>query len=254
MNQFAGRRTEDERLLSCPIVTGMPFHRSDSWRVLRIVGEFVEGFEHLTELGKVISIFGSARISADDPVYAATVQTARMLGEAGYSIITGGGPGLMEAANKGAREAGAPSIGLNIQLPFEQHVNPYADHTMEFRYFFIRKTMFVRYAQAFVIMPGGFGTMDELFEALTLIQTRKIQNFPVVLFGAAYWRGLLAWMRETMLGNECISRADLDMIFVTDSPEQVLEYIQKCEREVTVRAECECASVESMKHALRPRP
>jgi len=214
--------TEDERLLDVQngIHNGM-----DAWRVFRIMGEFVEGFEALGSLGPAVSIFGSARVEEHHPEYQACVETARLLGQAGYGIITGGGPGIMEAANRGARLSGAPSIGCNIELPFEQHDNPYLDVSIDFRYFFVRKTMFVKYAQAFVIFPGGFGTMDELFEALTLIQTGKIKDFPVVLFGVDYFRGLMDWVRGTLAAEGKISPEDLDLVCVTDDPEQVLQHV-----------------------------
>jgi uncharacterized protein (TIGR00730 family) len=218
--------TEDEKLLDIPKKEGRQFTETDPWRVLRILGEFVEGFDTLADLGPAVSIFGSARTPEDDPMYQATIETARLLTEAGLVVITGGGPGIMEAGNRGAHEAGGNSIGLNIELPFEQNNNPYIGIPINFRYFFVRKTMFVKYAQAFVIFPGGFGTMDELFEALTLIQTGKITNFPVILFGSEYWSGLLKWLRETMLPGGKISPADLDLITVTDSPEEVRDLIK----------------------------
>jgi uncharacterized protein (TIGR00730 family) len=189
------------------------------------MGEFVEGFEELARLGPAVSIFGSARTPPEHPMYQRCVETARLLGEAGFAIITGGGPGLMQAANQGAREAGACSVGLNIELPFEQHENPYADLKLDFRYFFVRKTMFVKYAQAFVIFPGGFGTLDEFFESLTLIQTGKIKNFPVVLFDSSYWAPLLEWLKNTVEGGGNISMGDLGLVKVTDSPEEVVEHI-----------------------------
>jgi uncharacterized protein (TIGR00730 family) len=176
-------------------------------------------------IGTGVSIFGSARTNPKDPAYQSCVETARQLGKAGFSIITGGGPGMMEAANKGAQLASVPSIGCNIELPFEQSSNPYLDHSIDFRYFFVRKTMFVKYACAFVIFPGGFGTMDELFEALTLIQTDKVRDFPVVLFGSDYWGGLIDWIRETMIPAGTISPEDLDLIFITDDPAEVATHI-----------------------------
>jgi uncharacterized protein (TIGR00730 family) len=215
--------TEDARLLAAPKQS--EFLHTDTWRVLRIMGEFVEGFEALAEVGAAVTIFGSARVADDDPLYTAAVTTARQLGKAGFAIITGGGPGVMEAANRGAREAGVQSIGLNIELPFEQHINPYVDIEVDFRYFFVRKTMLVKYSEAFVIFPGGFGTFDELFEALALIQTGKIENFPIVLYGAAYWQGLLDWIRSTVLSEGKIAPADLDLLAVCDSPEAVCETI-----------------------------
>jgi uncharacterized protein (TIGR00730 family) len=189
------------------------------------MGEFVEGFEELARLGPSVTIFGSARTKTENPYYQKCVDTARLLGEAGFSIITGGGPGMMQAANQGAQEAGVRSVGLNIELPFEQEVNHYADLKIHFRYFFVRKTMFVKYAQAFVIFPGGFGTLDELFESLTLIQTKKISNFPVVLFGSEYWTGLLDWIKTTMVPAGNISPKDLDLFVVTDSPEEAASFV-----------------------------
>lgn len=240
------RRTEDERLLSGPDLAAF----KDSRRVLRIMGEFVEGFEELADLGPAVTLFGSARISPDDPMYAAAVEVGRLLGEAGFTVITGGGPGAMEAGNRGAREADAPSVGLNIELPFEQHVNPYVDVEIDFRYFFVRKFMLVKYSRAFVIFPGGFGTMDELFEALTLIQTGKIRDFPVVLFGSDYWRGLIDWVRSTMVADGKASDADLGLIALTDSPEEVLEIIVSSARERRERADFEEEAREATRKAL----
>jgi uncharacterized protein (TIGR00730 family) len=223
------RLTEDELLLKAAIEQKEELPpvvlKGESWRVFRIMGEFVEGFDELTHLGPAVSVFGSARTSPEDPFYRRCTETARLLGEAGFSIITGGGPGIMQAANQGAQEAGVPSVGLNIELPFEQDQNPYADLKIHFRYFFVRKTMFVKYAQAFVIFPGGFGTLDELFESLTLIQTGKIRNFPLVLFGSEYWSGLLRWLKEEVARGGKISPGDLDLIKLTDSPKEVVEHI-----------------------------
>jgi uncharacterized protein (TIGR00730 family) len=219
-----GRQTEDEQLLRAP-GKDVPFTETDPWRVMRIQSEFVQGFDALAELSQAVTIFGSARTKPGDPNYEAAVRTAYLLGEAGCAIITGGGPGIMEAANKGAQQAGVLSVGLNIELPFEQHVNPYVDLALNHRYFFVRKTMLVKYAQAFVIFPGGFGTMDELFESLTLIQTGKIRNFPVVLFDSSYWKGLLDWLRNTMGREGKISAADLDLLLLTDSPEEVRDFV-----------------------------
>ncbi len=221
----AGRPTEDEQLLAAPTREPELFTHTDPWRVMRIMGEFVEGFDELAELGPAVTIFGSARVKSTDRQYHDTVEVARLLGEAGFAIITGGGPGIMEAGNRGAQAAGVQSIGLNIELPFEQGVNRFVDVGVNFRYFFVRKTMFTKYAQAFVIFPGGFGTMDELFEALTLIQTGKVQNFPVILFGSNYWLGLLDWLRTTMLAEGKISAADIDLLIVTDSPTEVRDLI-----------------------------
>ena len=248
-----GRSTEDEKLLASPSPEQVVFTHTDPWRVLRITGEFVEGFDALAELAdKGVTIFGSARVRPGDPMYAAAEETARLLGEAGFAIITGGGPGIMEAGNRGARAAGARSIGLNIELPFEQGTNPYVDIAVEFRYFFVRKTMFVKYAQAFVIFPGGFGTMDELFESLTLIQTGKVQNFPVILFGSAYWSGLLDWLRTTMLVEGKIAAADLDLLVVTDSPVEVRDLIVGCVRTQHGRA-AEHDAREATRQALAPQ-
>jgi len=224
-----GTATEDERLLESP--AGQPavdFTSSDPWRVFRIMGEFVEGFDALAKVGPAVTIFGSARVPPDHPEYQAARETARRLGRAGFSIITGGGPGVMEAANQGAREAGALSIGCNIELPFEQHINPYVDVAINFRYFFVRKTMFVKYAEAFVIFPGGFGTLDELFEALTLVQTGKIRDFPLILVGSDYWRGLLAWVKDTLLKEGKVSVNDLDLMVVTDDFDEVVRICLDC--------------------------
>ena len=224
---LAARRkkpTQDEQLFNN--TDGAPlFTNTDPWRVLRIMGEFTEGFEEMVEAGPAVTIFGSARVKPGNPQYEAAVTVARLLGEAGITIITGGGPGIMEAGNKGALEAGVPSVGLNIELPFEQGFNKFVDLPIQFHYFFVRKTMFVKYAQAFVIFPGGFGTMDELFEALTLIQTGKIQNFPVILFDTAYWAGLIDWLKKTMIAEGKIAAADLDLLILTDSPEEVRDII-----------------------------
>jgi uncharacterized protein (TIGR00730 family) len=223
--------TEDERLLERAAEAEIlatapsPAVATDSWRVFRIMGEFVEGFEEMGKLGPCVSIFGSARVGASDPMYQQCVEVAHRMGEAGFGIITGGGPGMMEAANKGARMAGVASVGCNIELPFEQRGNAYVDISIDFRYFFVRKTMFVKYAQAFVIFPGGFGTMDEFFEALTLIQTGKIKNFPVVLVGTGYFKGLVDWIRGTLAEEGKISPGDMDLLLVTDDPVAVRDHI-----------------------------
>lgn len=216
--------TDDEALLRSPELED-DFQRSDSWRVFRVLSELVGGFDTLATVTRGVSIFGSARTHEDDPMYKAAKETAYLLGAAGFEIITGGGPGVMEAANRGAREAGTVSIGCNIELPMEQEPNPYQNRSITFKYFFVRKTMFIKYSNAYVIFPGGFGTMDELFEALTLIQTRKIRNFPVVLFGSQYWKGLLAWLTSTMLNEKMINKEDLGLIHLTDSPRDAVDFI-----------------------------
>ena len=216
--------TEDEKLLQ----QGGPrvdFTRTDPWRVLRIMGEFIEGFDTLASVEKGVTIFGSARIGPDDAHYEAAVETSRLLALAGFDIVTGAGPGIMEAGNKGARLGGGRSIGCNIELPFEQGANPYVDTLINFRYFFVRKTMFIKYSVAFVIFPGGFGTLDELFEALTLIQTGKIYRFPVILFGRYYWAGLLRWLQTRVLSEGKISDGDMDLILVTDDPAEAAQAI-----------------------------
>jgi uncharacterized protein (TIGR00730 family) len=198
-DQYEAYTTEDEKLLQA-LPHPDDFTRSDTWRVLRIMGEFIEGFDKLSNVGKAVTVFGSARTDPEDPQYGAAVEVGKLLAEAGFATITGSGPGIMEAANKGAKLAGGRSVGCNIELPFEQGTNPYVDTVVNFRYFFVRKTMFIKYSVAFVIFPGGFGTLDELFEAITLIQTGKISQFPVVLFGTHYWAGLLRWMQSRVLG------------------------------------------------------
>jgi uncharacterized protein (TIGR00730 family) len=210
--------TEDQRLLDAPHVP-TDFRRTDSWRVLRMTGEVIEGFDALGDVTRAVSIFGSARTSPDDPYYAAARRTAYLLARADYAIITGGGPGIMEAANRGARDGKGRSIGCNIELPYEQQPNPYIDTLINFRYFFVRKTMFIKYSLGFIIFPGGFGTLDELLEALTLIQTGKISHFPVVLFGRDYWGGLFRWLRETVLANGKIAAPDLELMQLTDDPD-----------------------------------
>ncbi len=218
--------TDDEVLLRSPELED-EYKTSDSWRVFRIMGEFVGGFDELATVTRGVSIFGSARSHEADPMYRAARETARLLGKAGFEIITGGGPGIMEAANRGAHDAGATSVGCNIELPFEQLPNRYLTKSLSFKYFFVRKTMFIKYSNAYIIFPGGFGTMDEFFEALTLIQTRKIRNFPVVLFGSQYWRGLLAWLTSTMLNEKMINSEDLGLIYLTDSPKDATDFILK---------------------------
>ena len=216
--------TEDEKLLQAP-GPQFDFTRTDPWRVMRITGEFIEGFDTLSSVKKGVSIFGSARTGPDDPQYLKAQETARLLGEAGFSIITGAGPGIMEAANKGAREGGGHSVGCNIELPFEQGANPYVDTLVNFRYFFVRKTMFIKYSVAFIIFPGGFGTLDELFEALTLIQTGKIYRFPVILFGRHYWAGLARWLQTRVLSERKISPGDMDLMLLTDDPAEAAQAV-----------------------------
>ena len=219
--------TEDEKFLERRPVSERPeFIDSDPWRALRILSEFVEGFDALAAVGPAVTIFGSARVKPGSPDYELTRGIARRLAEVGFAIITGGGPGLMEAANRGCREGGGLSIGCNIELPHEQGLNEYVDLGVEFKYFFARKTMFVKYADAFVILPGGFGTLDELFESLTLIQTGKIRDFPVVLVGTRYWQGMIDWMRSTQLPFGAITEADLGLLKLTDDPEEVCKIIR----------------------------
>ena len=234
----AARKTDDFALLNAgqPGMPGEHFTDSDTWRVLRIQSEFVHSFEIMSKVGPAVAVFGSARLPESSPYYAAARTVSGKLARGGWAIITGGGPGIMEAANRGAREAARHgdklSIGLNIELPFEQSLNPYVDVGMKFRYFFCRKTNFVKYASAFVIFPGGFGTLDELFESLTLVQTHKIQNFPIVLFGSSYWSGLLNWMKHSLLAEGTILPADLDMLHVTDDPMEVVNYVYENTRTV----------------------
>lgn len=244
-----GAITEDERLLNRPMrrlvspADPMPqeqikeeehaldraihfdFTLTDPWRVFRIMSEFVEGFDELSHIPPSVAIFGSARVKPEDPAYAAAVETARLLAKAGFGIITGGGPGIMEAANKGAQEGENASVGCNIELPFEQGSNPYLDISLDFHYFFVRKTMFIKYAEAFVIFPGGFGTMDELFEALTLIQTKKVSHFPVILYDSKYWGGLIDWIRDTMLVSDKILPEDAGLLILSDDPQEICRIV-----------------------------
>jgi len=200
---------------------------NESWRVFRIMAEIVEGIETLSNVHNAVTIFGSARIQPDDIYYQKTEKLAKLLVHEKFNVITGGGPGIMEAANKGAAEAGGKSVGLNIKLPYEQKPNPYANIHLDYKYFFVRKVMFVKYAVAYVIMPGGFGTMDELFEALTLIQTKKIKAFPLILMGSEYWQGLIDWLKNVMAKEKKILAADLDLIQIVDEPEDVVKLIKK---------------------------
>jgi hypothetical protein len=217
------RETTDQHLLES--ADGADWVHKDPWRVLRIQSEFVEGFGALSEVGPAVSVFGSARTRSDDPDYQRAEDVGRMLVDAGYAVITGGGPGIMEAANKGASEAGGLSIGLGIELAFEQGMNAFVDLGVNFRYFFVRKTMFVKYAQGFIVLPGGFGTLDELFEAVTLVQTRKVIRFPIVLVGRSYWSGLLEWLRGTLAERGAINASDLDLLHVVDDVAEAVRLV-----------------------------
>jgi len=221
--------TTDQRLLDSRGPSD--WVHTDPWRVLRIQSEFVEGFGALAELGPAISVFGSARTTPDEPAYRQAEEIGRRLVEAGFAVITGGGPGVMEAANRGAVEAGGVSVGLGIELPFESGLNPYVDVGVNFRYFFTRKTMFVKYAQGFVVLPGGFGTFDELFEALTLVQTQKVTSFPIVLVGTSYWSGLVDWIRSTVLAEGKVVAADVEMFRVTDDLDEVVTVMVEAQRQ-----------------------
>jgi hypothetical protein len=231
--------TSDQRLLSGG--GDATWLHDDPWRVMRIQSEFVEGFGALAEIGPAVSVFGSARVAADHPDYAIGEAVGRGLVEAGYAVITGGGPGIMAAANKGANEAGGLSIGLGIELPFEQGMNPWVDLGVSFRYFFARKTMFVKYAQGFVVLPGGFGTFDELFEALTLVQTHKVTGFPIVLIGSAYWSGLLEWISGPVADRGMINPADLALLTIVDDAEEAVRIVRDKGAELRAR---ELAAVE----------
>ncbi|WP_087510397.1 TIGR00730 family Rossman fold protein, partial [Cellulomonas iranensis] len=236
--------TSDQRLLSRG--EGASWLHSDPWRVMRIQSEFVEGFGALAEVGPAVSVFGSARVKPGDPYYAMAQDVARGLVDAGYAVITGGGPGIMEAANQGATEAEGLSIGLGIELPFEQGMNRWVDLGVNFRYFFARKTMFVKYSEGFVVLPGGFGTFDELFEALTLVQTHKVTGFPIVLLGGDYWDGLLAWLRGPVLENGMIAAADVDLLHVASTAEEAVDVVVR--RNAEIRAE-EAAAAEATERA-----
>jgi uncharacterized protein (TIGR00730 family) len=222
--------TEDEKLLQPPLPSAADFTRTDTWRVMRIMGEFIEGFDTMASVAKAVTVFGSARVGPHDPHYRMARELGRLLASHGFAVITGGGPGIMEAANRGAREAGGRSIGCNIELPFEQAPNPYVDTIIDFRYFMVRKTMFIKYSAAFLIFPGGFGTLDELFEALTLIQTGKIYHFPVILFGRAYWAGLVRWLQARALRERKIAPADMDLIVLTDDPAQAVNTVLEAQK------------------------
>ena len=203
------------------------FTVNESWRLFRIMAEFVDGFETMADIYPAVSIFGSARVGSEDPLYEKARNIARLFAETGFNVITGGGPGLMEAANRGAAEGGARSVGLNIQLPAEQEANPYSNITLDFRYFFVRKVIFIKYAQAYVVLPGGFGTLDELFEALTLIQTDRIKPFPVILVESDYWKDLLDWVRERLLESNKISPEDLDLVQLVDDPGDIVAAVKR---------------------------
>lgn len=215
--------TADARLLETP--PGTAFTHTDPWRVMRIQSEFVQGFDALSDIGPAISVFGSARTKPENPHYQSGVDVGRLLAEAGVAVITGGGPGSMEAANRGASEAGGLSIGLGIELPFEQGMNQWVGLGVDFRYFFARKTMFVKYAQGFVVLPGGLGTLDELFEAMVLVQTSKVTQFPIVLVDSAFWSPLLAWIKDTMVAEGLVSPGDLDIVQIVDTPEEAVALV-----------------------------
>ena len=231
-------RTDDEQLLNRPgsqdlvPTPWMPeqaaFTHDEPWRVLRIQGEFVHGINSLAEVGAAVTVFGSARFKESNPMYQDARRLGKLLADAGFAVITGGGPGIMEAANRGAFEAGGSSIGLNIQLPFEQSGNPYTNLSVDFRYFFVRKTMFVKFSDGFVIFPGGFGTLDEMFESLTLVQTHKINRFPIILYGSSYWKGLIDWIVDTLLESGAISPEDMNLLIVTDSLEEIRDSLVEC--------------------------
>ncbi len=228
-----GEQTEDRKLFSWTDrerERAAAFTHSDPWRIMRITGEFVTGFDALAGIGPAVTVFGSARTHETDPMYSAAQAVGAELAKAGFATITGGGPGIMEAANRGAIGAGGTSVGANIELPFEQGLNRYVNLALNFRYFFVRKTMFVKYAEGFICFPGGFGTLDELFESLTLIQTGKLGMFPVVLFGRAYWQGLLDWIRATVLAEGKINPPDLDLLTVTDDPAEAVRVVTEAYR------------------------
>lgn len=246
----ADGRTEDHQLLRPRPPSAAGFREGDTWRTLRIMGEFIEGFDALADVGPAVTIFGSARVGRRNRYYGAARRLATALAREGFAIITGGGPGIMEAANRGAKEGGGLSIGCNIELPFEQGLNEYVDLGMEFRYFFVRKVMFVKYAVGYVIFPGGFGTLDELFEALTLIQTGKVEHFPVVLYGTDYWKGMMEWIREKPLYEEKISPEDLDLLTVTDDVDEACRAITRYRR-TREQAEKETASQEALEAAVK---
>ncbi|HTS14248.1 MAG TPA: TIGR00730 family Rossman fold protein [Candidatus Sulfotelmatobacter sp.] len=236
----ASRATEDHKFLQGKPYADTAFLESDAWRALRIQGEFVEGFDALARLGPAVTVFGSARTKRTDPAYRAAERLGAGLARAGFAVITGGGPGIMEAVNKGCHEAGGYSVGCTIELPHEQADNAYLDLSVDFKYFFVRKTMFVKYAQGFVIFPGGYGTLDELFESVTLVQTGKIEHFPIVLFGSSYWGGLLAWLKDRVAAEGKIGAPDLDLLPVTDDIEGTVDLmVESRRRELEARAAAE---------------
>jgi uncharacterized protein (TIGR00730 family) len=240
--------TTDQRLLDSRGPSD--WVHTDPWRVLRIQSEFVEGFGALAELPAAVSVFGSARTPVDHPEYAAGRRLGAALVDAGYAVITGGGPGAMEAVNRGAFEAGGVSVGLGIELPFEQSLNEWVDIGVNFRYFFARKTMFVKYARAFVIMPGGFGTLDEMFEALTLVQTQKVTRFPVVLYGVSFWQGLVDWMRSSLLAGGKIKEADLDLVLLSDDIDEIVAHIVDADRAASPQQDAEQRSTNGLAREL----
>jgi uncharacterized protein (TIGR00730 family) len=251
------RQTADEQLLESlaldepsPLAPELgAFTHTEAWRILRIQGEFVYGINALAEVGAAVSVFGSARFAESHPMYQAARRLGDLLAHSGFAVITGGGPGVMEAANRGAFEAGGLSIGCNIELPFEQVSNPYTNLAVNFRYFFVRKMIFVKFSSGFVIFPGGFGTLDELFEALTLVQTRKISRFPIILYNRSYWRGLLDWVAQTQLAAGAISPEDLDLLLLTDSLEETRDILIDC-----YRRNCWSPMKHSVRAEMRARP
>ncbi|GAA1825254.1 TIGR00730 family Rossman fold protein [Planosporangium flavigriseum] len=241
------RSTEDQRLLDSR--ERADWKTRDAWRALRILSEFVEGFDTLAELPPAVSVFGSARVKPGTRDWELAERVGEALAQAGYAVITGGGPGVMEAANKGCTEAGGMSIGLGIELPFEQGLNEWIELGIDFRYFFVRKTMFVKYAQAFVVLPGGFGTLDELFEALTLVQTKKVTRFPVVLMGSWYWQGLIDWLRDTMAAEGKIGPEDLNLFCLTDDPIEAVNHIVNADAELQAEQEAAFARAAAAQQA-----
>ncbi len=230
-NPLGFHDNEDKELFQTPYPPAPDFTTQDPWRILRIQGEIVEGFDALSKIGPAVSIFGSARFQPDNPHYQATVEIARQLANAGMAVISGGGPGIMEAANQGAFSVQGTSVGCRIQLPREPYANPYQTIALKFRYFFVRKLMFIKYSVAFIIMPGGFGTLDEFFEALTLVQTDKIDHFPIVLYGSSYWNGLREWMKEQLYPAGTIDKGDLDLFVLADTPAEAAQIVIDSSRE-----------------------